>query len=494
MAHRRPCPRARAPGCAPRSVRICARALLAAVVQMDVDAARRGGPRCRRRRRAAPPRRGRCRWDRSRRSARRRPCTACSRSSAVPGRVTHPALGEGHHLDRHDVPEPAARGHARPRSCAGRSRCRRPRGCGCGASRGSPPGAPAARPARPRAAPARGAGAARCRCARAWWAPPRAAATAGPRTSCRDACARRPGPAGGCRGRRRSTAAPGGGTMPGATRAMRPSLGPARRPVRPPPWDAHRASTTSALMLREYRQRRAGKSSGRPAARPTLTAGRIADAGWAPGRDVVRCPEAPEEETMRPVHSRKWLTLALVLAGALARVLAIRLADAQGGGTLVVGLDQEPPTLDPHASPSAVTYQIIASVAENLLYRGPDGKLVPWLAESWTVARGRPQRDLQAAPRREVPRRHAVQRRRGEVQLRPDRGSEVQGGRLPRRARQLRRLEGARRVHGAGALRDPVRALPELGGLRGPLRSCRRRRCARAATQSTRARWAPGPS
>lgn len=31
-------------------------------------------------------------------------------------------------------------------------------------------------------------------------------------------------------------------------------------------------------------------------------------------------------------------------------------------GTLVLGLDQEPPTLDPHASRSAVTYQIIASV------------------------------------------------------------------------------------------------------------------------------------
>ena len=58
-----------------------------------------------------------------------------------------------------------------------------------------------------------------------------------------------------------------------------------------------------------------------------------------------------------------------------------------GGGTLVVGLDQEPPTLDPHASPSAVTYQIIASVTENLVYRGPDGKLVPWLAESWSPAR-----------------------------------------------------------------------------------------------------------
>jgi peptide/nickel transport system substrate-binding protein len=62
-------------------------------------------------------------------------------------------------------------------------------------------------------------------------------------------------------------------------------------------------------------------------------------------------------------------------------------AHAQSAGTLVLGLDQEPPTLDPHASPSAVTYQIIASVTENLLYRGPDGKLVPWLAESWTQSK-----------------------------------------------------------------------------------------------------------
>src|SRR5262245_20558110 len=62
-------------------------------------------------------------------------------------------------------------------------------------------------------------------------------------------------------------------------------------------------------------------------------------------------------------------------------------AAAQAPGTLVLGLDQEPPTLDPHASPSAVTYQIIASVTENLVYKGPDGKLQPWLAESWTPSK-----------------------------------------------------------------------------------------------------------
>src|SRR5438874_2892652 len=72
----------------------------------------------------------------------------------------------------------------------------------------------------------------------------------------------------------------------------------------------------------------------------------------------------------------------LVLAGAIAHHVA-----AQSSGTLVLGLDQEPPTLDPHASPSAVTYQNIASVTECLLYKAPDGKLSPWLAESWTPSK-----------------------------------------------------------------------------------------------------------
>ena len=61
-------------------------------------------------------------------------------------------------------------------------------------------------------------------------------------------------------------------------------------------------------------------------------------------------------------------------------------ADPAPGGTVVIALDQEPTTLDPHASPSAVTYQIIASVTESLLYHARDGKLVPWLAESWTTS------------------------------------------------------------------------------------------------------------
>ena len=54
--------------------------------------------------------------------------------------------------------------------------------------------------------------------------------------------------------------------------------------------------------------------------------------------------------------------------------------------TLTVGLDQEPPTLDPHASPSAVTFQIITDVTENLLYEDLAGKLTPWLATDYKAS------------------------------------------------------------------------------------------------------------
>jgi peptide/nickel transport system substrate-binding protein len=76
------------------------------------------------------------------------------------------------------------------------------------------------------------------------------------------------------------------------------------------------------------------------------------------------------------------LVLSLATPGVFAPATA-----QPGGGTLVLGLDQEPPTLDPHASPSAVTYQIIASVTESLLWKDPNGKLSPWLAESWSTSR-----------------------------------------------------------------------------------------------------------
>lgn len=56
------------------------------------------------------------------------------------------------------------------------------------------------------------------------------------------------------------------------------------------------------------------------------------------------------------------------------------------GGTVTVGVDQEPPTMDPHASPSAITFYITASTAESLLYLTETRELKPSLAQKWEVS------------------------------------------------------------------------------------------------------------
>jgi len=88
---------------------------------------------------------------------------------------------------------------------------------------------------------------------------------------------------------------------------------------------------------------------------------------------------------MRFTRRAWWGAGALLIAVALAGV-GVGTAAAPPGGTLTLGLDQEPPTMDPEASPSAVTFQIIPDVTESLLYQGLDGKLVPWLATGYTVS------------------------------------------------------------------------------------------------------------
>jgi len=85
-------------------------------------------------------------------------------------------------------------------------------------------------------------------------------------------------------------------------------------------------------------------------------------------------------------ESRLLWVFVIVALVAIALISPSGQAAPSKGGTLVIGLDQEPPTLDPHASPSAVTYQIISSVTENLLYEGTDGKILPWLATSYKVS------------------------------------------------------------------------------------------------------------
>ena len=71
----------------------------------------------------------------------------------------------------------------------------------------------------------------------------------------------------------------------------------------------------------------------------------------------------------------------LALAGAKAGAAPVT------GGTLVVGLDSQPLTLDPHASTAAISYLIASlNATESLLYQQEDGKLVPWLATGYTMS------------------------------------------------------------------------------------------------------------
>jgi peptide/nickel transport system substrate-binding protein len=58
-------------------------------------------------------------------------------------------------------------------------------------------------------------------------------------------------------------------------------------------------------------------------------------------------------------------------------------ANKKKGGTLIVGFDSEPPTMDPHASPSAITFFITTTTSESLLYLTDKRELKPWLAASY---------------------------------------------------------------------------------------------------------------
>lgn len=60
--------------------------------------------------------------------------------------------------------------------------------------------------------------------------------------------------------------------------------------------------------------------------------------------------------------------------------------EPQAGGELVIGLHEEPPTLDPHASPSASTFMITASITESLLHLTEARELVPSLAQAWEAS------------------------------------------------------------------------------------------------------------
>jgi len=81
---------------------------------------------------------------------------------------------------------------------------------------------------------------------------------------------------------------------------------------------------------------------------------------------------------------------ALTAAGLLGAPGSMPMAFAQGGGhrggTLRVGLDSDPPNLDPHRSSAAVDRQVFQSLYDKLMDTDANLKIVPMLAASWSVS------------------------------------------------------------------------------------------------------------
>ena len=83
---------------------------------------------------------------------------------------------------------------------------------------------------------------------------------------------------------------------------------------------------------------------------------------------------------------RRWSALLLV-AAIVTGLMAV--ASAQGGrrgGVLRVGLDADPPNLDPHRSTAAVDRQVYQNLYDKLVDTDDSLAIVPMLAASWSVS------------------------------------------------------------------------------------------------------------
>ena len=77
----------------------------------------------------------------------------------------------------------------------------------------------------------------------------------------------------------------------------------------------------------------------------------------------------------------------LVLIAVLA-LTAATFAAPRRGGTLRVGLNADPPNMDPHQSTAAVDRQVFQNLFDKLVDINKDLEIVPMLALSWTITEG----------------------------------------------------------------------------------------------------------
>ena len=80
------------------------------------------------------------------------------------------------------------------------------------------------------------------------------------------------------------------------------------------------------------------------------------------------------------------LSVVLAVAFAVSVTSPLTAQTPKRGGTLVVGMSQDLPGLDPHPSTSTITYQVLSLVYQGLVDFDRDLKIRPVLAESWKVS------------------------------------------------------------------------------------------------------------
>jgi ABC-type oligopeptide transport system substrate-binding subunit len=99
------------------------------------------------------------------------------------------------------------------------------------------------------------------------------------------------------------------------------------------------------------------------------------------------------------------LRLLLVAVLAIALAVPVHAQTPRKGGTLVVGMSQDLPGLDPHPSTSTITYQVLSLVYQGLVDFDRDLKIRAGAGRVVDHRRRRPTVDVQAARGREVPQR-----------------------------------------------------------------------------------------
>jgi peptide/nickel transport system substrate-binding protein len=80
--------------------------------------------------------------------------------------------------------------------------------------------------------------------------------------------------------------------------------------------------------------------------------------------------------------------LAVLVLIAILAVAAASYAAPRRGGTLRVGLNADPPRMDPHLSTAAVDRQVYQNLFDKLVDINKDLEIVPMLAVSWTITDG----------------------------------------------------------------------------------------------------------